>query len=170
MSWPYILEDLQRNAPAEVRDMPMYLESVIWILVILPRSSSHRYRRCSPTVFQGEEEGHLEKRIKSPRYSIIILWLGVCTGTGQEEGWECSVVCRLLGIEYGHCQGHVPVATYRALMDTCSNRCLSKQDANAAYWLIKIHLYDQKKTAFITKRGLLKEFTKIGFGLCNSLQ
>lgn len=44
------------------------------------------------------------------------------------------------------------------------------QDANAAYWLIKIHLYDQKKTAFITKRGLLKEFTKIGFGLCNSLQ
>lgn len=43
----------------------MYLESVIWILVILPRSSSHRYRRCSPTVFQGEEEGHLEKRIKA---------------------------------------------------------------------------------------------------------
>lgn len=60
-----LLEDLQRNAPAEVRDMPMYLESVIWILVILPRSSSHRYRRCSPTVFQGEEEGHLEKRIKA---------------------------------------------------------------------------------------------------------
>lgn len=59
------IEDLQRNAPAEVRDMPMYLESVIWILVILPRSSSHRYRRCSPTVFQGEEEGHLEKRIKA---------------------------------------------------------------------------------------------------------
>lgn len=60
-----LLEDLQRNAPAEVKDMPMYLESVIWILVILPRSSSHRYRRCSPTVFQGEEEGHLEKRIKA---------------------------------------------------------------------------------------------------------
>lgn len=60
-----LLEDLQRNAPAEVKDMPMYLESVIWILVILPRSSSHRYKRCSPTVFQGEEEGHLEKRIKA---------------------------------------------------------------------------------------------------------
>lgn len=43
----------------------MYLESVIWILVILPKSSSHRYGRCSPTVFQGEEEGHLEKRIKA---------------------------------------------------------------------------------------------------------
>lgn len=147
----------------------MYLESVIWILVILSRSSSHRYRRCSPTVFQGEEEGHLEKRIKARVIqSSSSDWASALVLVRKKDGsvqwcvdyWALNTVT----------VKDTYLLPHRALMDTCSNRCLSKQDANAAYWLIKIHLYDQKKTAFITKHGLLKEFTKIGFGLCNSLQ
>lgn len=72
----------------------MYLESVIWILVILPRSSSHRYRRCSPTVFQGEEEGHLEKRIKARviqssssdwASALVVPWTTARSSPGQFE-------------------------------------------------------------------------------------
>lgn len=50
-------------------------------------------------------------------------------------------------------------------MDTLAgNRWFSKLDANAAYWQIKIHTDDKKKTEFITKHGLF-EFTRMGFGL-----
>ena len=47
------------------------------------------------------------------------------------------------------------------------NQWFSKLDANAAYWQIKIHPEDCKKTAFITKYGLF-EFTRMDFGLCNA--
>lgn len=47
------------------------------------------------------------------------------------------------------------------------NAWFSKLDANTAYWQIQIHPDDQKKTAFITKYVLF-QFSRTGFGLCNS--
>ena len=61
-----------------------------------------------------------------------------------------------------------PLPLIEECMDTLAgNKWFSKLDANAAYWQIKVHPDDRKKTAFITKYGLF-EFTRMGFGLCNA--
>ena len=53
-------------------------------------------------------------------------------------------------------------------MDTLAgNTCITKLDANAAYWQVSIKKEDRKKTAFHTKYGLF-EHVKMGFGLCNA--
>ena len=41
------------------------------------------------------------------------------------------------------------------------------EDANSAFHHFKIHLEDQRKTAFVTRYGLF-EFARMGFGLCNA--
>ena len=61
-----------------------------------------------------------------------------------------------------------PLPLIEECLDTLAgNQWFSKLDANAAYWQIKIHPEDRKKTVFITKYSLF-EFTRMGFGLCNA--
>lgn len=61
-----------------------------------------------------------------------------------------------------------PLPLIEECMDTLVGKhWFSKLDTNAAYWQVKIHPEDQKKTAFIMKNGLF-EFTRMGFELCDA--
>lgn len=61
-----------------------------------------------------------------------------------------------------------PLPLIEECMNTLSrNKWFSKLDDNAAYWQMKIHPDDMKKTAFIMKFEHF-EISQMRFGLCNA--
>ena len=124
--------------------------------------------RRTPSVFQGEDEMHLDKILAASviRPSITD-WASVPVLVRKKD--ESVRRC----VDYRALNKVTIKDTYSLpLIEECldtlaGNQWFSKLDANAAYWQIKIHLEDRKKTVFITKYSLF-EFTRMGFGLCNA--
>ncbi|XP_061175911.1 uncharacterized protein LOC133184852 [Saccostrea echinata] len=121
--------------------------------------------RRTPAVFQGEEEGHLDKMLEA----------GVIQPSSSDWASAPLLVRKKDGsvrwcVDYRALNKVTVKDTYPLpLIEECmdklaGNRWISKLDANAAYWQIKIAPEDRKKTAFIIKYGLF-EFTRMGFGL-----
>ena len=119
-------------------------------------------------MFQGEEEGHLDKMLADGVIqSSISDWASAPVLVRKKDGsvrW-CVDYRALNKVTI---KDTYPLPLIEECLETLAgNQWLSKLDANAAYWQIKIHPEDCKKTAFITKYGLF-EFTRMGFGLCNA--
>jgi hypothetical protein len=180
------VEDVSKHAPPDVRD-----EAVKLLIEYADVFATHdldlgnftalthridtgdakpvkqRMRR-TPTVFQGEEEGHLDKMISAgviqPSSSD---WASAPVLVRKKDGsvrW-CVDYRALNKVTI---KDTYPLPLIEECLDTLvGNQWFSKLDANAAYWQINIHPDDQKKTAFITKYGLF-EFVRMGFGLCNA--
>ena len=119
--------------------------------------------RRTPTVFQGGEEGHLDKMLAA----------GVIQPSTSD--WASAPVEVLVRQKDGSVRWCVdyralnkvtikatyPLPLIEECLDTLAgNRWFSKLDANAAYWQIKIHPEDRRKTAFISKYGR-SEFTRM---------
>lgn len=131
------------------------------------RPIKQRMRR-TPAVFQGEEEGHLDRMLAAgviqPSTSD---WAAAPVLIRKKDGsvrW-CVDYRALNKVTV---KDTYPLPLIEECLDTLAgNLWFSKLDANAAYWQIKVNPEDRKKTAFITKYGLF-EFTRMGFGLCNA--
>lgn len=127
----------------------------------------HPIKQRTPTVFQGEEEGHLDKMLEAgviqPSTSD---WAAAPVLVRNEDG-SVRWCVDYRALNKVMIKDSFPLPLIEEYMDTLSgNKWFSKLDANAAYWQIKIHPDDMKKTAFITKYGLF-EFMRMGFGLGN---
>lgn len=131
------------------------------------RPIKQRMRR-TPAVFQGEEEGHLDRMLAAgviqPSTSD---WAAAPVLIRKKDGsvrW-CVDYRALNKVTV---KDTYPLPLIEECLDTLAgNLWFSKLDANAAYWQIKVNPEDRKKTAFITKYGLF-EFTRMGFGLCHA--
>lgn len=124
--------------------------------------------RRTPTVFQGEEEGHLDKMLAA----------GVIQPSVSDWA-SASVLVRKDGVSVQWCMDYralnkvtvkdtYPLPLIEECLDTLAgSQWFSKIDANAAYWQNKIKPEGSKKTAFIIKYSLF-EFTCMRFGFCKA--
>ena len=129
------------------------------------RPVKQRMRR-TPTVFQGEEEGHLDKMLAAgviqPSNSD---WASAPVLVRKKDG-SVRWCLNNRALNKVTIKDTYPLPLIEECLDTLAgNQWFSKLDANATYWQIKIRSDDCKKTTFITKYGLF-EFTRKGFGLC----
>jgi RNA:NAD 2'-phosphotransferase (TPT1/KptA family) len=131
------------------------------------RPVKDRMRR-TPLSFADEEVGLLQKMLKAgvirPSTSD---WVSAPVLVRKRDGkvrW-CVDYRKLNDVTI---KDQYPLPLIEECIDTLAgNTWFSKLDANQAYWQIKIHEADAKKTAFVTKYGLF-EFARMGFGLCNA--
>ena len=122
-----------------------------------------------PSVFQGEDEGHLNQILAASVIQPSISDLASVPVLVRKKDESVRWCVDYRALNKVTIKDNYPLPLIEKCLDTLAgNQWFSKLDANAAYWQINIHPEDGKKTVFKTKYSLF-EFSRMGFGLCNAL-